>query len=275
MTNPDTGQSFDLAIRADESLDQVSRGLVDERPRPALTRTLPSDDVEGEGAAIELTAVGRRYLTADLNLWSGPGEDFELIDVLPADRKVSITGESQRGWAQVLIRGEPGWVNASYLVSEPPTEPAPTSGAGPEKADASPDGTGSSSPQPSTAAGGISKAPCATGSSVEAGLTPNAISVHRAVCARFPDVAAYGGLRSDGEHAQGLALDIMVTDSALGDSIAAWVQANHAALGVSEILWYQQIWTVQRSSEGWRPLEDRGSATANHYDHVHVTVYGT
>jgi hypothetical protein len=30
---------------------------------------------------------------------------------------------------------------------------------------------------------------------------------------------------------------------------------------------------VQRSSEGWRWMEDRGSTTANHYDHVHVTVY--
>ena len=57
-------------------------------------------------------------------------------------------------------------------------------------------------------------------------------------------------------------------------AIAEWVRANHAALGVSEVLWAQQIWTVQRSSEGWRTFEDRGSATANHYDHVHVTVYG-
>ncbi|MDQ1640746.1 MAG: hypothetical protein QOJ90_97, partial [Actinomycetota bacterium] len=28
-----------------------------------------------------------------------------------------------------------------------------------------------------------------------------------------------------------------------------------------------------RSSEGWRPMADRGSTTANHYDHVHVSVY--
>jgi hypothetical protein len=30
---------------------------------------------------------------------------------------------------------------------------------------------------------------------------------------------------------------------------------------------------VQRSAEGWRWMEDRGSTTANHYDHVHATVY--
>ncbi|MEP7157788.1 MAG: SH3 domain-containing protein, partial [Chloroflexota bacterium] len=37
--------------------------------------------------------------------------------------------------------------------------------------------------------------------------------------------------------------------------------------------WSQRIWSVQRSSEGWRPMADRGSTTANHYDHVHVSVY--
>ena len=43
---------------------------------------------------------------------------------------------------------------------------------------------------------------------------------------------------------------------------------------MSEVLYSQKIWTVQRSSEGWRSFSDRGSTTANHYDHVHVSVYG-
>jgi hypothetical protein len=41
-----------------------------------------------------------------------------------------------------------------------------------------------------------------------------------------------------------------------------------------EVIYRQHIWTVQRSSEGWRPMSDRGSPTANHMDHVHVSVYG-
>ena len=28
-----------------------------------------------------------------------------------------------------------------------------------------------------------------------------------------------------------------------------------------------------RAGEGWRWQPDRGSTTANHYDHVHVSVY--
>jgi hypothetical protein len=27
-----------------------------------------------------------------------------------------------------------------------------------------------------------------------------------------------------------------------------------------------------RAGEGWRAMPDRGSATANHYDHVHIAV---
>lgn len=62
--------------------------------------------------------------------------------------------------------------------------------------------------------------------------------------------------------------------SSVGDDIAAYVRENYRELGVSEVIWRQRIWTVERSSEGWRSMEDRGDATANHYDHVHVTVYG-
>ena len=65
----------------------------------------------------------------------------------------------------------------------------------------------------------------------------------------------------------------MISDSGTGDAIADFARDNADALGVSEVIWAQQIWTVERSSEGWRYMEDRGSDTANHYDHVHVTVY--
>ena len=52
--------------------------------------------------------------------------------------------------------------------------------------------------------------------------------------------------------------------------LAAWLRANYASLGITEIIYQQRIWTTQRASEGWRAMEDRGSATANHYDHIHV-----
>jgi hypothetical protein len=66
----------------------------------------------------------------------------------------------------------------------------------------------------------------------------------------------------------------MISNAAVGQQMANWVRAHAKQLGVSEVIYRQHIWTVQRSSEGWRGMSDRGSATANHYDHVHVSVYG-
>jgi hypothetical protein len=119
---------------------------------------------------------------------------------------------------------------------------------------------------------GVSGAPCPDGSSVENGLQPNTVKLYRAVCAAFPAVSSWGGRSGSGDHGAGRALDIMCTGS-LGDSIAAYVRSHASSFGVSEVIWKQRIWSVQRSSEGWRPMEDRGSTTANHYDHVHVSVY--
>jgi hypothetical protein len=217
----------------------------------------PAEPVPTEVTSAQI--IDHVWMTADLNVWSGPGEQYALLEVLPAGTKVPVTGEVADGqWAEIAYEGLSRWVNADYLSDGKPQTDEPTTDA----------------ETPSTE-GGLSTAPCASGSDVESGLGSNAIAVHRAVCAAFPSVTAYGGLRpgDSGEHGQGLALDIMVS-GATGDQIAEFVRANSGALGVSEVLWAQQIWTVERGSEGWRPLEDRGSATANHYDHVHVTVYG-
>lgn len=257
---------FSVPVRP---LEQYSRAMTEARPAPPAAGR-PGSGRGGE-ATIELTPVGHRFLTEDLNFWSGPGEDYELVDVIPAGERVPITGETSDGWTQVLVQGTPGWVNSTYLTQDKPVEPEEVT----EEPEPQPDAESPTSPEPAPdTSGGISTAPCPSGSSVEEGLTPDAIRVHRGVCALFPEVTSYGGLRSDGEHGEGRALDIMVPSSSTGDAIADWVRDNHAALGVSEVIWAQRIWTVERSSEGWRWMEDRGSDTANHYDHVHVTVYG-
>lgn len=204
-------------------------------PRPAVT--------------VAPKAIGTRYATEALNVRSGAGKHFPVVDKLSAGDKVSITGRTSGDWAQILIDKKPAWVAGAFLSTKKPSV---------------------------AVSGGISQAPCASGSAVEDGVQPDTIRVHRAVCALFPGVKSYGGLRGGGGfHAEGRALDIMIgTNSALGQQIADWVRAHAKELGVSEVIWAQHIWTVQRSSEGWRAMPDRGSATANHYDHVHVSTYG-
>ncbi|MGH3444758.1 MAG: SH3 domain-containing protein [Nocardioidaceae bacterium] len=197
---------------------------------------------------------GHRFMTAPLNVWPTAQEKGSPLKVLDPGTKVAVTGLVSNGLARVLLHDKVRWVNADYLVKQLPKASVPTVSA---------------------AGGGVlSGAPCASGSSVESGLVPDAIALHRAVCAHFPQVSRYGGRSPYGEHADGHAVDIMVySDSALGQAIADWVRANAGTLKVDDVIWSQHIWTPVRASEGWRMMPDRGSATANHYDHVHVRVY--
>ena len=59
----------------------------------------------------------------------------------------------------------------------------------------------------------------------------------------------------------------------LGWQVADYLRANAGELGLYDIIYSQKIWTAQRSAEGWRYMADRGSITANHYDHVHVKAF--
>ena len=188
-----------------------------------------------------------RWTMTRLNVWSGPGEASTLLTVLGTGVKVLVTGTVRGQWAEISWKERTVWVRKAYLVRTKP------------KATTAP-------------AAGVSGAPCPDGSSVESGLQSNTVKLYRAVCAAFPAVSAWGGRSGSGDHGSGRALDIMCTGS-LGDAIASYVRSNASKFGVSEVIWAQRIWSVQRSSEGWRPMEDRGSTTANHYDHVHVSVY--
>ena len=213
-------------------------------PKPTAAKTRATQELNAAPPKI----TGTKYTTTDVNLWTLPLTGV-LLDVLPKGTKVSVTGKVDGLYAEVVSDGKSRWVKAQYLSATKPV--ASTSGS-------------------------ISQAACASGSGVEDGLTQDAIRVHRAICAKFPDITSYGGLRSGdsgSEHSTGHALDIMVS-GAEGQEVADWLKANYKKLGVSQLIWQQHIWTVQRSSEGWRAMEDRGGATANHYDHVHVTVYG-
>ena len=74
-------------------------------------------------------------------------------------------------------------------------------------------------------------------------------------------------------HPSGLALDYMVmSDAALGDAIVAYHRAHWAQLGVDYLIWQQRMLSSPGGS--WQPMANRGSATADHMDHVHVNYRG-
>jgi uncharacterized protein YgiM (DUF1202 family) len=203
---------------------------------------------------LRLKVTGSKYASTDLNVRTEPTDGSSVVAVVDKGSKLAVTKTISNGFRYVSYRSKGRWVKNKYLSD---TKPATTSSSS------------------SGAGGGISGAPCPGGSSVESGLTPDAIRVHRALCHRYPQFTNFLGLRSSsGYHGEGRALDCMISDSSVGWDAARWVRANAKSLGVSEVIYRQQIWTVQRSSDGWRSMSDRGSPTANHMDHVHVSVYG-
>jgi uncharacterized protein YgiM (DUF1202 family) len=196
-----------------------------------------------------LKVIDEKYAITSLNVRREPTEESSVVSEVDAGTRLAVTATVTNGFRYISYRSKGRWVKNQYLSDKKPNQ--------------------------SSSSGGISTAPCPSGSSVESGLTPDAIRVHRAICHRYPQFTSFLGLRSSsGYHGEGRALDCMISDTSVGWAAAKWLRANAKSLGVMEIIYRQQIWTVQRSSEGWRSMSDRGSPTANHMDHVHVSVYG-
>src|SRR4051794_24199757 len=87
------------------------------------------------------------------------------------------------------------------------------------------------------------------------------------------DAITLGGTRPSATdphgHPSGLALDYMVlSDTALGEAIVAYHIAHWSELGVEYLIYKQRMLSSPTGS--WVVMEDRGSPTENHMDHVHV-----
>jgi hypothetical protein len=188
----------------------------------------------------------KRWTTEPLNLWTTPSKTSARTGTVEEGKRVLLTGRELAGRVEIVWgTSQTRWVTDGYLTDEKPVAPeAPVAPA----------------------------AGCTNGTTVPDAVSPNVKLVHTAVCAAFPDITTYGTFRNDGEHSQGLAVDIMVSGDR-GREIAEFLRARAGELGVNYLIYQQQIWSVERGGEGWRGMEDRGSVTANHFDHVHVTVF--
>ena len=204
------------------------------------SRSADRPPLPNEAAAAD-RITGHRFAAISLPVHAAANNASPVLATVRSGSIVAITGKTHGRWAEIMHNGLPRWVMAQDVVKVMP----------------------------------LGTLPCASGSGMEAGLQPDTIKVHRAVCALFPQVTRYLGTGGGGEHRTGRAVDIMVYgDTGVGNEIAAFAQKNWRALGISQVIWQQHIWTVQRAGDGWRPMPDRGSATANHLNHVHVTTFG-
>jgi len=257
--DPATSDNTELLAASSNSQSFSRASAVSRRGDATASRSQIRTAAKAESAArkdLEVDRLARRmakktddtiWTTEALNLWDGPSEKAEKMGLVDALEQVRVTGRRQAGRTQIVVDGQSRWVTSDYLAQEKP-KPEPKEPAGPSL-------------------GGS----CSNGSTIDAGHAA-LYDIHDVVCANWPEITSYGTWRGDGEHGEGRAIDIM-TSGATGWAVADFLRANYSALGIEYIIYSQKIWSVERAGEGWRGMSDRGSTTANHYDHVHVTVY--
>ncbi|MQA96210.1 MAG: hypothetical protein GEV11_16760 [Streptosporangiales bacterium] len=114
------------------------------------------------------------------------------------------------------------------------------------------------------------------------GLTGRMLTVRTEIESKFGPFPMIGCLRPGDpqDHGSGRACDFMESTGgsypdaerqAHGDQVAEYAIDNASRLGVSYVIWRQRIYDMR--SPGWDSMSDRGSTTANHYDHVHISVF--
>ena len=109
----------------------------------------------------------------------------------------------------------------------------------------------------------------------------DSVRVARAVHAKFPQLNTIGGWRPNDpypDHPSGRAVDVMIPDyassegKALGDAVRDYLWTHRDYFHIEYMIWRQEY----IPSDGTPNLmEDRGSPTQNHFDHVHVTTDGS
>ncbi len=61
-----------------------------------------------------VTMTGRT--SADVNMRSGKGTSYDVIDVIPDDTKVTVLSNASENWAKVKYNGETGYVSKNYIT---------------------------------------------------------------------------------------------------------------------------------------------------------------
>ena len=105
----------------------------------------------------------------------------------------------------------------------------------------------------------------------DGGLVAGTAQLRKLITERF-GISNIGGYRPGGdgfnEHSTGRALDVMVgNNGSAGDAVKNFALANADAIDLKWVIWKQHLYLP---GGGGHDMEDRGSPTDNHMDHVHI-----
>lgn len=235
------------ATTPDVSLRDASVSRDTNRPQIAVEDILAVAAVPTGAVNPTLKPTRTMYTKAKLPVLAAASTSAKKLAALKIATKVSVTPEVNGNYRMVHYQGRQAWVLKTALAN---TKPSPK-----KVADAS---------------APAAKREVPSGSVL--GLKPVAMVVYRAVMARW-NVKNVGGWRAHSlsVHQFGRAIDFMTySNVSQGNAIAAFVIAHAKEFGVDHVIYRQRIWTPYRAT--WRHMANRGSATANHMDHVHVAV---
>jgi hypothetical protein len=111
---------------------------------------------------------------------------------------------------------------------------------------------------------------------VPAGLRPNAArgaAVVREVFGFDGTIGGIGQRSGPSDHPHGNAIDVMTMQNMQqGQQIADFMVKHAEELGVKYVIFNQRIASPSNGWQ-WTMMEDRGSPTQNHMDHVHVSFH--
>ena len=199
----------------------------------------PAQDESGDVEALALSGcytVGGTVITNDaLNLRTGPGTTYGIILTMPLGSKVTIQQSCpSSGFYNVKYGTSTGWASGTYLN----TMRSVSVSGGPVLSHVQ------------SYANAVCSATGACSISTYEGHHPTR---DRALDTLVS--SAYGVYPSDGNY--------------LGDRVAQMTLNQWSSYRTWYVIWKQQI--NYNDGRGWLWMEDRGSITQNHYDHVHTS----
>lgn len=199
------------------------------------------------GTAVDAlpVATGPRSATTDTPVLPKASASATATATVEAGEAVLLTGKTSGSFTQVIWDGGTAWVDTSALAS--------------------------------------SEAPAVDGLDLGSAslnkLQPNGKVAVLAVREQFPQIKTLYGWRASSayssDHPNGRAVDVMIPNwdkasgKALGTDVAQYFIDNHTQYRISYVIWRQRTWTPARGA--WKKMADRGSATQNHMDHVHLS----
>jgi uncharacterized protein YraI len=204
--------------------------------------------------------IGTPYrTTAALNVRDSPCTNGNKITTVKEGTMLLHNGESVDGcgytWYSVRGSFGTGWAASKYLVASPISNPSAT---------------------PSTQVGDVDYSSYPTTYTANGHtFTDKKAQVLHFLKAKFTAIAstynghAEGATQSADLWTKGARYTVNNGEMESMNSLADYVAQNLKSLGLKYIIWKQRIWTV--GSGKWKQMEDRGSITKNHFDHVHIT----